>query len=490
MSRIWDAVWTALARSVLVVICCLAFTSPSLAAQEDRTGPDWQPMRIKLVRGDLPACEPLCPEWISMEGQITETTPALFSAVLKHLGARRLPIVVNSFGGSVEGAIKLGRMIRKNGLDVVVATTRLSGCPTAKENCLPPKNADGTYPGFAYDYQAQCNSSCGYMMAGGVRRFAGGWAQVGVHQITTTYFRREPIYRNDYKSVGGKKRVIDRKVVGHKQVTTRTTTKLTASHRGNLTAYFNEMGIGPALLQKALSIPAADMYTLSRDEMKAMKIITGDSAVRDFVSFRVCEALPAPPHCIALADSKPTVVAAAPPMQQKPSVEISQISTSEAISNTACDDLDAANEKTRNTGRYQDIIHDIASNRYPAKLILSENRFDGSFVYENQRNAGWKKYRRPMIESQQNGEPIFENCSRLADEIIGTMKAIVIAADWHRGANRAKGKVWISADTGKLLRTERIFTAVALGYGPQVGATAVEIFTYDRTIEPPPPFDQ
>jgi hypothetical protein len=121
---------------------------------------------------------------------------------------------------------------------------------------------------------------------------------------------------------------------------------------------------------------------------------------------------------------------------------------------------------------------------------LSENRFDGSFVYENQRNAGWKKYPRPMIEGQQNGEPIFENCSRLADEVIGTMKAIVIAADWHRGANRAKSKVWISADTGKFLRTERIFTAVALGYGPQVGATAVEIFTYDRTIEPPAPFNQ
>ena len=91
-----------------------------------------------------------------------------------------------------------------------------------------------------------------------------------------------------------------------------------------------------------------------------------------------------------------------------------------------------------------------------------------------------------MIEGQQNGEPVFKNWSRLADEVI----AIVITADWHRGSNRAKSKVWISADTGKFLRTERIFTAVALGYDPQVGATAVEISTYDRTVEPPAPFDQ
>ncbi|TGV31270.1 hypothetical protein EN811_28250, partial [bacterium M00.F.Ca.ET.168.01.1.1] len=53
-------------------------------------------MRFAVVRSSAPGCEPNCPEWISAEGTIETGTPTLFRRLLKTLGGRQLPIVVNS----------------------------------------------------------------------------------------------------------------------------------------------------------------------------------------------------------------------------------------------------------------------------------------------------------------------------------------------------------------------------------------------------------
>ncbi|RUW99710.1 hypothetical protein EOA27_35240, partial [Mesorhizobium sp. M2A.F.Ca.ET.037.01.1.1] len=97
------------------------------AAKEDP--PDLGPtMRFVVVRSSATGCEPNCPEWISAEGTIEAGTPALFRRLLKTLDGRQLPIVVNSPGGNVDAALQLGRMIRKNKLDIAVGITEFSGC--------------------------------------------------------------------------------------------------------------------------------------------------------------------------------------------------------------------------------------------------------------------------------------------------------------------------------------------------------------------------
>ncbi len=69
------------------------------------------PMRIAIVRNANSTCEPLCPEWISLSGMIMPETPSKLRKVLKQLGARRLPIVIDSNGGAVDAAMEMGRMI-------------------------------------------------------------------------------------------------------------------------------------------------------------------------------------------------------------------------------------------------------------------------------------------------------------------------------------------------------------------------------------------
>ncbi len=88
-----------------------------------------QPMRFVKVRGDNPACRPDCPEWISAEGKIVTGSADALERTLKAAGGRRLPIVINSAGGSVEDAMAMGRLIRAKRLAVVVADTTLAPCP-------------------------------------------------------------------------------------------------------------------------------------------------------------------------------------------------------------------------------------------------------------------------------------------------------------------------------------------------------------------------
>ena len=79
------------------------------------------PMRILRVRSSDPACQPDCPEWIAAEGKIEVGTAQAFAG----LGGRRLPVLVNSPGGSVADAMAMGRLIRARGLAVAVARTVL-----------------------------------------------------------------------------------------------------------------------------------------------------------------------------------------------------------------------------------------------------------------------------------------------------------------------------------------------------------------------------
>ncbi|MEZ2332242.1 hypothetical protein AB6802_21175 [Mesorhizobium sp. RCC_202] len=98
-------------------------------------------MRFVIVRSGAAGCEPNCPEWISAEGAIEIDTPAKFKGILKALGRRHLPVIVNSPGGSVDAALQLGRIIRKNKLDIAVGATRFSGCWPGMEGC---RANDGT----------------------------------------------------------------------------------------------------------------------------------------------------------------------------------------------------------------------------------------------------------------------------------------------------------------------------------------------------------
>src|ERR1700742_4165003 len=94
--------------------------APAWAAPDNRA----LPMRFELRQeGPAKDCAPRCRTWISAAGQITADTPREFLNFIAGRDLRDYPVVLNSDGGSVLGAIALGRTIRRLDLATSVGRT-------------------------------------------------------------------------------------------------------------------------------------------------------------------------------------------------------------------------------------------------------------------------------------------------------------------------------------------------------------------------------
>jgi hypothetical protein len=225
------------------------------------------PMRILRVRSSDPACQPDCPEWIAAEGKIEIGTAQAFARVIAGLGGRRLPVLVNSPGGSVADAMAMGRLIRARGLAVAVARTILQ--PGA--SLVGSSEARG-----AITLGAICNSACPLMLAGGVERYAGLFASIGVHHVTQfiTNWKITRWYRVNYRIVDGRKEEISRVFSGDKRSETTIQQSAGPKIEGDISAYLKEMGIGPPLMDLIETTPTTGLHWLSDKEKIESRLIT------------------------------------------------------------------------------------------------------------------------------------------------------------------------------------------------------------------------
>lgn len=231
---------------------------------------------IKLVRMADAECEPACPEWVAIEGKIGTGSADELKAVLAETAKRKLPVFVDSGGGSVPEAMAMGRLIRARGLDVVVTRTELVACARNDQACKKRING-GRALGRAHAPGAICASSCGFLLASGARRFVGKSTLVGVHQITSfqTYQKVYRQYEVQRAYRGGRIVEIDRRVVSEtfgakKTVQTATNDETYVRIR----KYFNEMGIDDSIMPLLISSPPKGMHWLTDAELKATALQT------------------------------------------------------------------------------------------------------------------------------------------------------------------------------------------------------------------------
>ncbi|MER8918212.1 hypothetical protein NKI32_31000 [Mesorhizobium sp. M0761] len=316
-SRSW---W---ALGLICLVSMFAMGTAALAAETKNSEPDPDPpMRFVVVRSDAAGCEPSCPEWISAEGAISAKSPALLKAALKTLGGRKLPIVINSPGGDVDAAIAMGRMIRKNKLDIAVGRTWFVGCEPGVKNCKENDARGAHYIGSPYVLGSYCASACPMMLAGGTRRLVGPLAYLGVHQITTTIVQMNVQYQVRYRIVKGKKRVISKKVVSRKNTRSYKTYEMSKGVERKLSAYFKEMGVDLSIIETMKSTPASDIQQIDLSDMLTMKLVTSEDAADLLTSASLCRLdLPAP-NCREIPENKPAGglpdVAKAAPLPVKP----------------------------------------------------------------------------------------------------------------------------------------------------------------------------
>lgn len=189
-------------------------------------------------------CAAGCRTWVSAVGLITGDTPAEFADFAADHDLHGVTMVLDSSGGSVLDAIKLGRLWRELGVRTMVGTVSAtrSGGTTRVE----------IYP------EAYCESMCVFLLLSGNARTVPAGAHVRVHQIWMGD-RAEDATAANYSAQDVM--IIERDV-------------------GRLAKYTFEMGGSGDLLGIALSIPPWEpLHELSPAELRLTNLVTPESVV-------------------------------------------------------------------------------------------------------------------------------------------------------------------------------------------------------------------
>jgi hypothetical protein len=197
-----------------------------------------------LARGDADACGRGCSEWIAAEGKIDPGAASRLRRLLAKLGHRKPPIYFHSPGGSVAGAIELGRLFRDQKLEVSVGHTIPHGCDRDKpldKSCEALKRSGQELESEFDQTIAMCNSSCVWALAGGAARFVPPWVKLAIHDVG--FDPDKPSPRGAALAEG--------KRVAHARIQD----------------YLRDMGIDKGLLTASAAIPFESMRYLERDEL-------------------------------------------------------------------------------------------------------------------------------------------------------------------------------------------------------------------------------
>jgi hypothetical protein len=147
---------------------------------------DPPPITFFVAAGPPDVCGPGCDGWIAADGKIDLEAAQRLRKVLAKLGGRRLPLFLHSAGGSVLGAIELGRLVRRYNIEVSVARTAPAGCPTDPQpdkTCETLKRSGRDLVAELDSSRGMCNSACVLVLAGGAVRSVPPWVKLGVHAI-------------------------------------------------------------------------------------------------------------------------------------------------------------------------------------------------------------------------------------------------------------------------------------------------------------------
>jgi len=229
-------------------VAALALAAPlALLPSSLRASDRALPMRFELrVQGPAEVCGKNCKTFVAASGAITADTPRHFLLFAQNHDVDGATVVLNSDGGSVHGAIALGRELRKLKLATTVGS-------------LVDLSADSEeQPRVTFSPQADCESMCAFVLLGGVRRSVPAESRVMVHQIWLGDRREDPTAAG-YSA--------EDLVLVQRDI-------------GRLARYTADMGASADLLEVALRIPPWEpMHALTRDELRHTKLTTEDADV-------------------------------------------------------------------------------------------------------------------------------------------------------------------------------------------------------------------
>ena len=215
----------------LAAASMLAVAAIMPAAAEERGGA----MSFRVAPLESRECGNHCPEVIVADGVIEAETPQAFVDFLKAGGGdtklRRI-VFFNSRGGNVVASMVFGHILRGLRIAGIVGRFESAGDP-------------GPYVG-------ECLSACVYALMGAVRRVAPPGSEVGLHRMSIVENRGGGFFRPPE---------VTRSFADPPMVAV-------------LGRYARRMGVDPALVRTAESLPPDTVHVLSREEMRRWSLAT------------------------------------------------------------------------------------------------------------------------------------------------------------------------------------------------------------------------
>jgi hypothetical protein len=197
-----------------------------------------------LTEGPADVCGTTCRQLIKASGMITADTPRQFLALARDnalqgpQGSAGATVVLESDGGSVLGALDLGRAIRRLGFATTVGR-------------VAEHHSKGAARYGEVVAQADCQSMCSFVLLGGVQRQVPLDARVLVHQIWLGD-RREDAVAASYTA--------EDLVVVQRDI-------------GSIIQYTLEMGGDVELVALSLKVPPWEpMRALTREELRRTRL--------------------------------------------------------------------------------------------------------------------------------------------------------------------------------------------------------------------------
>lgn len=203
-----------------------------LAAQ----GASANPMNFQIARlGTDAACRNRCVDVITAEGEIDNETAGRFVGFLSdNLRDRDLRpmVLIESPGGTVLGAMKLGAVFRKLGAAVMVAGAR--GAESSRALQLVP---------------ADCLSACVYAFMGGKKRLVPPISRLGIHRMVVDTRGTDIFGMEEGERIYGSPDFV-----------------------AALAAYTKAMGVDPLVIAYAEQVAPEQIHILSRGEIRRWRL--------------------------------------------------------------------------------------------------------------------------------------------------------------------------------------------------------------------------
>jgi hypothetical protein len=216
--------------SALAAAFALVFVAIAPAAAQEHGAP----MSFHVAPLASHECGRHCPDVIVADGVIEAETPLAFVNFLKSGSSdsrlRRI-VFFNSRGGNVVASMVFGHILR--GLRIAGVVGRFDS---------------GGDPG---PYVGECLSACVYALMGAVRRIAPPGSEVGLHRMSIVESESSGLFGSR-----SKRSFADPPMVAV------------------LGRYARRMGVDPALVRTAESLPPDTVHVLTRDEMRRWSLAT------------------------------------------------------------------------------------------------------------------------------------------------------------------------------------------------------------------------